>query len=235
MTLLSIRSDPLTFDFERAKEGEPILRTDRFGNSVSSDLLRGLSLNITHDLFRGTGTEREFDPFLSRLNASFSFASGTSLGEIIGLGGRGAARRPPPPQAPMQDLSRADDLSEFDPSEDAFDEDTEAGPWNLSINYSLRRSRQEEPSEPNQTLSGNLSLRPTPNWRIRWNTQYNLTTREFGQHVVNLERDLHRWRASFTFSKSPNGNFIFSFRVFLTDAPELKVDYDQRSSPTLGG
>ncbi|MFW6193444.1 MAG: putative LPS assembly protein LptD, partial [Gemmatimonadota bacterium] len=234
VTLLSIRSDALAFDFERAAEGEPVLTTDRFGNSVSSDLLRGLSLNIEHDLFRGSGTEREFDPFLSRLTASFSFASGTSLGDIIGLGGVGGGSRPSP-RDPVRDLSQADRLSEFDPSQDAFDEDTEAGPWNLSLNYSLRRSRPEQGTEPNQTLSGNLSLRPTPNWRIRWNTQYNITTREFGQHVVNLERDLHRWRASFTFSKSPNGNFIFSFRVFLTDAPDLKVDYDQRSSPTVGG
>lgn len=234
VTLLSIRSDALAFDFERAAEGEPVLTTDRFGNSVSSDLLRGLSLNVEHDLFRGSGTEREFDPFLSRLTASFSFASGTSLGDLIGLGGGGGPSRPSP-RDPVRDLSQADRLSEFDPSQDAFDEDTEAGPWNLSLNYSLRRSRPEQGTEPNQTLSGNLSLRPTPNWRIRWNTQYNITTREFGQHVVNLERDLHRWRASFTFSKSPNGNFIFSFRVFLTDAPELKVDYDQRSSPTVGG
>lgn len=235
VTLLSIRSDPLEFDFERAKEGEPVLTTDRFGNSVSSDLLRGLSLNVEHDLFRGRGAEREFDPVLSRLTASFSFRSGTSLGDIIGLGGRGGGPSRSPPRDPVRDLSRRDRLSEFDPSEDAFDEETEAGPWNLSLNYSLRRGRPEEATEENQTFSGVLTLRPTPNWRIRWNTQYNVTTGEFGQHVVNLERDLHRWRASFTFSKAPNGNFIFSFRVFLTDAPELKVDYDQRSRSTVGG
>lgn len=232
VTLLAIRSDALRFDFERAAQGEPLLVTDRWGNSISSDLLRGLRLNITHDLFAGEGVDRTFDPILTQVNASFSLSSGTSLGDIFGLGGDGGA-------APARRR----------PSEGRFGRGAggvgggqgRTGTWDLSLSYSLNRSREEEDAAAggfgfggpgdSQTLSWNLALQPTPNWRMNWNTSYNVTDREFGSHRVSLVRDLHRWRARFQFLKAPNGNFVFQFLVQLTDAPELKVNYDQRSEP----
>ena len=64
---------------------------------------------------------------------------------------------------------------------------------------------------------------------MSWNTQYNFTTSEFGQHVLRLDRDLHRWRATFSFTKAPNGNFSFDFFITLTDQREIKFQYDQRT------
>ncbi len=232
VTLLAIRSDALRFDFERAAEGEPLLVTDRWGNSISSDLLRGLRLNITHDLFEGRGADRRFDPILTQVNASFSLSSGTSLGDLFGLGGDGGGggtrRRPSTGRYGSQGggFSGAGG---------------ETGTWDLSISYSLNRSREGDggASIPgiggaggdNQTLNWNLALRPTPNWSMNWDTSYNVTDSEFGSHRVSLVRDLHRWRARFQFLKAPNGNFVFQFLVQLTDAPDLKVNYDQRSEP----
>ena len=222
VTLLSIRSDALRFDFERARMGEPVLTTDRWGNSLSSDLLRGVSLNVTHDLFEGTGADRTFSPFLTQVNASFSLASGQSLGELFGLGGRGGGADIPR-RRPSEGFQRGRER----------EMDTQTGRWDLSLRYSLSRSREGESSgfgsQDSQSLQWNLRLRPTPNWRMRWGTSYNITDGEFGSQRISMTRDLHRWRAEFEFSKAPSGNFFFSILVRLTDAPDLKVPYQQRS------
>ena len=52
---------------------------------------------------------------------------------------------------------------------------------------------------------------------------------DLGAHAIRLERDLHRWHASFSFLKAPNGNFAFSFYVALLDQPDIKFDYEQQS------
>ncbi len=74
-----------------------------------------------------------------------------------------------------------------------------------------------------------MSFSPTPNWTASWNTNYDFDTRQFGQHYVRLERDLHRWHASFAFSRTASGNFAFNFYVALLDEPDIKFDYDQQS------
>ena len=70
---------------------------------------------------------------------------------------------------------------------------------------------------------------PTPHWQVSWSSTYDLATRQFGYHYVRLERDLHRWHASFAFSKAPNGNFAFNFYISLIDQPDIKFDYDQQT------
>ena len=63
VVLLGINSSPLTFDWSR--EDESPLTTDRWSHRINSDLLRGLSLNMSLDLFEGTGEDRTFAPILS--------------------------------------------------------------------------------------------------------------------------------------------------------------------------
>jgi hypothetical protein len=46
---------------------------------------------------------------------------------------------------------------------------------------------------------------------------------------VSLQRDLHDWRAVFSFTQSPNGNFAFTFFIALKAEPDLKFDFDRRS------
>jgi hypothetical protein len=42
---------------------------------------------------------------------------------------------------------------------------------------------------------------------------------------VTLQRDMHDWRANFSFSRAPTGNFLFSFFISLKAQPDLKFDY----------
>ncbi|MFW6085031.1 MAG: putative LPS assembly protein LptD, partial [Gemmatimonadota bacterium] len=224
ITLLGIRTSALRFDFERASRGEPVLVSERISNTVESDLLRGVSIRITHDLFEGTGEDREFAPFVTSLNAGFGVSSGQGLGDIFGLGGGGPS---PPTQAPTSSTDRFRDREAYGAA-DSFGDG--AGPWSATVNYSLQRSRPSEGDTESQSVSGSLSLRPTTHWSIRWTTQYNLTDGEFGQNVITLDRDLHRWLASFQFVRSPNGNTVFQVSVSLKDAPEIRGEYHQRTN-----
>ncbi len=221
IVLLSLNSTPLQFDFQR--KDQPKLVTERWRTNITSDLLRGVATNIEFDLFRGSGEDRDFSPFLSAVGASFGFGSSRGPGSIFGLG-RSGRDQPLALGSSTQRLDSRNRLQSFD-ADDRFD-GGRSGPWNVQIGYSLLRARSEEGGQESQSLSGSLSLQPTPKWRMRWTTQYNLTQGRFGGQIVTLERDLHRWQATFGFSKAPNGNFIFNFSVSLKDAPQLGFGSD---------
>jgi hypothetical protein len=223
ITLLGIRTSALRFDFERAKMGEPVLVSESITNSLSSDLVRGLSINMTHDLFTGSGSERDFSPFLQRVTASFSFGGGGGGSYLDNRSDPVLDSRPAPTSA--RDRFRDEEIYG---SQEMFGSGG-AGPWNLAVTYSLLRIRPEEFGTESQSVNASLSLRPTTNWAVRWTTQYNFTESEFGQNVITLDRDLHRWLASFQFARSPNGNTIFQVSVSLQDAPEVRGDYIQRT------
>jgi hypothetical protein len=232
VTLLAIQTDALTFDFAQREPGGSSLITDKLGNRISSDLFRGFQLTMRHDLFEGTGSERSFKPFLESLVLSFSLRSGTGLGDLFGLGGGGTRDRPrdEEAEAPQRVDSRSR-LREFEGAyrRDPFERREGGAPWSVSLRYSLLRSRPSEPGQESKTIDGTVTFNPTPKWSVRWTTQYNFTTAEFGAQYITLDRDLHRWRASFQFSRTPNGNTLFQVSVRLTDAPEIKGDYNQRT------
>ena len=47
-------------------------------------------------------------------------------------------------------------------------------------------------------------------------------------------RELHDWRATFSFTQSPNGNFAFSFQIALTAEPDLKFNYNRGTYRSTG-
>ena len=74
-------------------------------------------------------------------------------------------------------------------------------------------------------IGANLGFNLTPRWSVSWNTNYDAQKHEFATHMVNLQRDLHDWRANFGFTQSVNGNFAFNFSIGLKAQPDLKFDY----------
>jgi len=102
------------------------------------------------------------------------------------------------------------------------------------ISLSSTRSRGDTTPElrhapGRQTTNLNLSFSPTRNWTANWSTSYDMGTRQFSYHSLTFQRDLRRWRASFSFNKTAAGNFSFSFNITLTDQPDIKFDYDQNT------
>jgi Tat protein translocase TatC len=252
--LLSISTSSIGYNFEQAKR--PNLtgwQTQTLTNTFASDLLPGFTLGMTHDLWKGQVGLRSsrFDPFLTSISTSFAVSAGTlrALGALVGLGkgGAGAAPRPSPgapPTTPPPGPGYPGPVGGQTPPLYAggirgatpFGGNVGGG-FHMNVSYSSTRSRPDTAAVPafRQAAGGrrqatmNMGFSPTAHWTMSWNTIYDLDTRQFGQHYVRLDRDLHRWRASFTFAKSPNGNFAFSFYIALLDQPDIKFDYDQQT------
>ena len=253
LRLLGINTSALAYNFEQAKQpGRTGWQTQTINNTFASDLLPGFSLSLTHDLWRGqAGVDTaKFDPFLTNLAASFSVTPTTiaGIGRLLGLAPRrGAAAGAPPAAAPG--TPGVDTTGQGAPFGQKGFVGAGAVPvggagagkgFNLAVTFSLTRTRPRTDTLATtvpfvggtggrQTMGLNLSFSPTAHWAARWTSSYDFDTRQFGQHVIALDRDLHRWHASFSFFKSPNGNFAFNFTISLLDQPDIKFDYEQQS------
>jgi hypothetical protein len=84
-----------------------------------------------------------------------------------------------------------------------------------------------EPARTN--LSASIATPITTNWSLSWLTNYDFVVGDFANHSVNLERNMHDATATFSFSQSPNGNFMFAFHVALKAQPDVKFDYRDQS------
>jgi hypothetical protein len=82
---------------------------------------------------------------------------------------------------------------------------------------------------PTTTLQASTSFNITPKWAAQWQTTYDFRAHNFASHIVSLQRDLHDWRAIFSFTQSPTGSFAFSFFVALKAEPALKFNYDKQT------
>jgi hypothetical protein len=238
--LLAINTSSISYNFEQAKvPGHTGWQTSSLSNTISSDLLP-FQLSITHDLWRGrVGTDSaRFDPFLTSVSTGFTFTPATIRG-IVGLLGF-AARAPRPgsgadtaraagPALGPPGMSGGNDL--FRQQGRGFGSGNRA--FSLQVNYSSNHSRADTAivGHPagRQMVTFSMSFSPTANWTANWHSAYDFGTQQFADHFLSFERDLHRWRASFVFSKSANGNFAFSFNIALIDQSDIKFDYDQHT------
>lgn len=82
---------------------------------------------------------------------------------------------------------------------------------------------------PTTTLQASMSFNITPKWAAQWQTTYDFVMHNFASQIVSLQRDLHDWRAIFSFTQSPTGSFAFSFFVALKAEPALKFNYDKET------
>jgi hypothetical protein len=230
------------------------------GNTLQSDLFRGLQISFAHQLFRNLEVlpdplvdrptiepPRRFDPFLSRVSASFSLNSDSWIFRTLGFG----ADRPAEPPVSQQQQAQ-DSLTDMSPGaavdragvgmglfgsgrEQSIDAPSSpVGSWNTSFSYTLFRAPPGDPlGRDNQMLTANVSLQPTELWSVRWNTGYSFTDSRFTDHSLTFTRRMHDWDANFDFFKAQNGNFSFQFRVSLRANPDIKLDYEQRDLPGL--
>ncbi|HVH69107.1 MAG TPA: twin-arginine translocase subunit TatC [Gemmatimonadales bacterium] len=244
LKLLTISTTPVSYNFEQAKQPHRTgWSTQILSNTLGSELLPGFTLSLTHDLWRGqVGTDTaKFDPFLTSVSAGFAITPATIRGieSLLGFGkpSAGAPTAPPPtgveqpPGVPQPNPQR-----QFVGAGGLPIGGGGRG-FNLGLTYSLSRSRPIPDSLSSigagggsrSELSFMLSFQPTAHWSANWNSHYNFETRQFGDHAISLERDLHRWHASFSFLKTATGSFAFSFYVSLLDQPDIKFNYEQQS------
>jgi len=80
---------------------------------------------------------------------------------------------------------------------------------------------------PTTSINADIAFNLTPKWSAHWTTNYDLETHQFASQIVQLQRDLHDWRALFGYTQSPNGNFAFTFTISLKAEPDIKFDYNR--------
>lgn len=239
--LLAIRTSPVEYDFEQAKQqGRNGWRTQILTNAFTSDLLPGFSLRTVHDLWDGpVGFDTtSFDPFLRQVSARFRLTAGT-VARIVSL----FTGRSTPEAVPIEEEQpvaeeerslfgrpRSSGIAGLPP------ERARGRGFSAAITFDDLRTRQPADAPEgfvapgtNRTLGFAVGFSPSQHWSASWNTQYNFTRKEFGQHIIRLDRDLHRWKATFSFVRTPNGNVGFNFFVTLLDQPDIKFQYDQRT------
>jgi Tat protein translocase TatC len=236
LRVLSISTSPMTYDFEQAKQpGRTGWATQALTNTFLSDMLPGFSLTLSHDLWRGqVGVDTsDFDPFLQRVDASFSISGNTfrGLGAIFGIGkapDRAARERDQEIPRYIAESGRRTRPGSFYSTNQA---PIRGGgrAFSASFQYSLTRARPipGRVQQDDQSVNLTTNFSPTPFWGLSWSTQYSITDGTFESQVVRLERDLHEWRAGFNFVRNPSGTFAIYFSIYLTDLPDLKFDYDQ--------
>ncbi|MBW3630963.1 MAG: hypothetical protein KY464_16950 [Gemmatimonadetes bacterium] len=240
VTLLSINTSSVEYDFVRAaKEGTGFVTT-RISNSITSDYLRGLTIQMSHELFNRTdidpnnpaqrGQLGTFAPRLESLSTGFDLGPSSAIFRWIGLGNeqnevtQGEIQGRPPTDAPTVSGTQT---ATNNPR--GFG----GGAWRMSLSYAYSRPpRSYIPAGVTdfddravQTVDANIAFPLTPGWGVNWNTSYSLTDREFGSHRLNFQRDLHRWQANFSFYQTPTGNTAFEFFVNLIDNPDIKFDH----------
>lgn len=169
--LLSISTSAFVYDFVRARDIGEGLETTQVTNSVQSDLIRGLQLTFSHDLFDTTPLERtrllpgssglplasnartsdrRFAPHLSSVSTSFSLNSSSWLFRILRLGGG-------EPEAGGADPLQDQDPMAAGPAIDRTQSEqgllgtsrrvapgtqrSAVGTWNANFSYSLTRPR----------------------------------------------------------------------------------------------
>jgi hypothetical protein len=174
----------------------------------------------------------DFDPFLQRVDASFSISGNTlrAVGSIFGLGGGTREKGPRDDEIPSRVIAgRRSRPGSFFSNSQAAMRPTTGRAFSATFNYSLSRTRPvpNQVAQDEQSLDITTNFSPTPFWGLSWSTNYNITDGTFESHRLSLERDLHEWRAGFNFVRNPSGTFAIYFSIYLTDLPDLKFDYDQ--------
>ena len=249
VTLLSINTSALSYSFEDLDSLGTRFQQEEISNSIRSDLLGGVNFSVTHDLFddrierlesgRTVVRRGSFSPFLTSFNTSLTLGANSALFRWLGFSrATEEDRRPERGQTP-DSAGVVPGTPQGGATFTGNNQQAGAGPWSLSLNYSLSRQRRSAGDtipgffDPgNQEISGGLSFFPTRNWAVNWRTGYSLTDGKFHTHVINLKRDLYRWQANFDYIVAPNGNTSFSFSVHLIDLPDLKADYNERNLGT---
>lgn len=87
---------------------------------------------------------------------------------------------------------------------------------------------------PTQNITSALTFNVTPSWSAQWSTQYDVERARFASQQVGLQRQLHDWTTTFSFTQSPNGAFSFAFYIALKAQPSLKFDYNRATYRSTG-
>ena len=130
-----------------------------------------------------------------------------------------------------RDMSRDDPMAGYDPNvEDYYGDYVDFDiPWSLRLDYSFSYRKPQYEATIVQTIraSGDFSL--TPNWKIGFNTGYDLNKKQFSTTNLSIYRDLHCWEMRI--SVVPFGNYkSYNFQINAKSSILADLKYNKRKS-----
>ena len=102
-------------------------------------------------------------------------------------------------------------------------------PWSLRVDYSFSYSKPKDESKIVQTVraSGDFSL--SPNWKIGFNTGYDLNRKQFTTTNLSIYRDLHCWEMRI--SVVPFGSYkSYNFQINAKSSILTDLKYKKQQS-----
>jgi len=102
-------------------------------------------------------------------------------------------------------------------------------PWTMRVDYSFSYSKPKDAVRLVQTLraSGDFSL--SPNWKIGFNTGYDLDRKQFTTTNLSIYRDLHCWEMRI--SVVPFGSYkSYNFQINAKSSILSDLKYNKRQS-----
>ncbi|HEY6807977.1 MAG TPA: twin-arginine translocase subunit TatC [Gemmatimonadales bacterium] len=164
--LLSISTSSISYNIERAKTpGLTGWQTQSLSNTVASDLLPGLNLQFTHNLWDGAVGYRgtKFSPFLTDISAGFTITPATlrGIGALLGIASRAPAApaapapgAPPPPTVPGPILTQPAGGVFRGQGPSYYAGGARTGGFNLRIDFTSHRDRPLKDSTTFNAQSG---------------------------------------------------------------------------------
>ncbi len=130
-----------------------------------------------------------------------------------------------------QNMNGDDPLGSYDPNlEEYYGDYVDFDiPWSLRVDYSFSYTKPQAEVNVIQTLraSGDFSL--SPNWKIGFNTGYDLDKKQFTTTNLSIYRDLHCWEMRI--SVVPFGNYkSYNFQINAKSSILKDLKYNKRKN-----
>ncbi len=98
--------------------------------------------------------------------------------------------------------------------------DTTERRWSISLFHTLNKTSPE--IKATQRVSVSISGQPTPKWKLRYSFNYDAATGRIVDQSLSLQRDLHCWAFSLTWSKlGERANY--DFRLWIKALPDVEL------------
>ncbi len=129
------------------------------------------------------------------------------------------------------EIDSRDPMGQYDPNmEDYYGDYVDFDiPWSLRVDYSFSYTKRQAESKIIQTLraSGDFSL--SPNWKIGFNSGYDLNTKQFTTTNLSIYRDLHCWEMRI--SVVPFGTYkSYNFQINAKSAILSDLKWNKRQA-----
>ncbi|MDZ7847301.1 MAG: hypothetical protein U5L96_11280 [Owenweeksia sp.] len=95
-----------------------------------------------------------------------------------------------------------------------------------ALNYNVTKSYRGLRPRVNQSLSGSGDFELTKNWRIGFNTGFDLEARDFSYTTIDFYRNLHCWEltASWVPFELSGRDYFITIRVKSSMLSDLKLE-----------